>query len=111
MQGIRADYNNCCARIILSQQPHFLAQKSMVEEIIEALGHKVIFYPKFHRELNYIEQYWGEAKRYTCENCDQVPLTLICKFARKSDIYTERDYQERLLSLLLIVITLTGEFL
>src|SRR6266540_4099861 len=64
------NFGNCCARTILSQQPDFLAQKSMVEETIEALGHKVIFYPKFHCELNYIEQYWGEAKRYTREHCD-----------------------------------------
>ena len=35
----------------------------------EALGHRVLFYPKFHCELNFIERYWCRAKWYTRENC------------------------------------------
>ena len=42
----------------------------MIQEIIESKGHKVIFYPKFHCELNYIEMYQGAAKRYSQNNCD-----------------------------------------
>jgi hypothetical protein len=49
------------ARKIMSQQPDFLMQKGRVEEVIVAAGHKVIFYPKFHCELNYIENFWGAA--------------------------------------------------
>ncbi|TFY76443.1 hypothetical protein EWM64_g7570 [Hericium alpestre] len=37
-------------------------QKSALEELIESRGHICDFYPKFHCELNFIEQYWGAAK-------------------------------------------------
>ena len=60
----------CCARHILAAQEDFRNQKPLLQEIIEGLGHKVIFYPKFHCELNYIEMYWGAAKRYTRQHCN-----------------------------------------
>ncbi|UZO25046.1 uncharacterized protein OCT59_017333 [Rhizophagus irregularis] len=50
---------NCCARRVMSLEPDFLAQKGAIAEIIEKAGHKCIFYPKFHCELNFIERYWG----------------------------------------------------
>ncbi|RPB00938.1 hypothetical protein L873DRAFT_1626525, partial [Choiromyces venosus 120613-1] len=31
-------------------------------------GQKVIFYPKFHCEINFIEHFWCSAKYYTREN-------------------------------------------
>jgi hypothetical protein len=61
---------NCYARKIMSLQPDFLVQKSELKTVIEEVGHKCIFYPKFHCELNFIEMYWGAAKRYTREHCD-----------------------------------------
>ena len=88
----------CCAQRILELQPDFLAQKSLLEEIAESEGQKIIFYPKFHCELNFIEMFWGKAKAYARENCDYtfaglqktVPLALesvdlevIRKFAKK----------------------------
>ena len=33
------------------------------------LGHSVLFYPKFHCELNFIERYWCQAKWFARENC------------------------------------------
>ncbi|PKB94848.1 hypothetical protein RhiirA5_260559, partial [Rhizophagus irregularis] len=54
--------NDCCAVRILSLQPDFAAQRPLIQEIIEDRGHKIIFYPKFHCELNFIEQFWGAAK-------------------------------------------------
>ncbi|RIA80370.1 hypothetical protein C1645_838829 [Glomus cerebriforme] len=54
----------------LDCQLYFLAQKSELETVIEKAGHRCIFYPKFHCELNFIEMYWGAAKRYMCEYCD-----------------------------------------
>src|ERR1700678_3055978 len=37
-------------------------QKSHLEELITSRGHICHFYPKYHCELNFIEQYWGAAK-------------------------------------------------
>ena len=39
----------------------------MLENTIIEAGHEVIFYAKFHCELNYIEYY--ALKRYTRANC------------------------------------------
>ena len=52
----------CCCRRILFTQPDFVNQKSELEEYIVLHGHICDFYPKFHCELNFIEQYWGAAK-------------------------------------------------
>lgn len=86
------DSTNCCCRKILYLQSDFQNQKSHLEEVIESRGHICDFYPKFHCELNFIEQYWGAAKlRYRSlprkattemEQCmrdclDQVPLIQI----------------------------------
>jgi hypothetical protein len=90
----------------LTQEPDFLSQKGWLEEV----GHKAIFFPKFHPEFNSIERYWEEAKKKTRSSCDysfvslkaQVPLALnsiplskMRKFARKAyrymDAYRDRD--------------------
>ena len=39
-----------------------ISQKSHLEELITSRGHICDFYPKYHCELNFIEQYWGAAK-------------------------------------------------
>ncbi|TDL16544.1 hypothetical protein BD410DRAFT_816690 [Rickenella mellea] len=52
----------CCCRRVLFNQPDFKSQKPALFELIEGRGHKAIFYPKFHCELNFIEQCWGAAK-------------------------------------------------
>lgn len=51
----------CCCRLLFTQ-PDFVDQKSRLEELIESCGHICDFYPKFHLELNCIEQYWGASK-------------------------------------------------
>ena len=75
-----------------------MAQRSALVEMIEDSGHVCIFFPKFHCELNFIERYWGAAKRFARNNCnytwsglqetvpralDSVNLITIRRFARK----------------------------
>ena len=59
----------CCARRVLSQQQDFREQKGQLQEEVEAANHLIIFYPKFHCELNFIERFWCAAKWYARENC------------------------------------------
>jgi hypothetical protein len=66
----------CCARRILDLQPDFAAQRSLVQEVIEAAGHLCIFLPKFHCELNFILFFWGAVKKYLRDNCDYTFPTL-----------------------------------
>lgn len=54
---------DCCMTRVLSLQPDFLAEKPLLQLLIEQAGHKCIFLPKFHCELNPIEMVWGQAKR------------------------------------------------
>ena len=41
--------------------------KNLSSKSSESRGYQVIFYPKFHCELSFIEQCWGFAKRIYCE--------------------------------------------
>jgi hypothetical protein len=95
---------DCCMVHVLEQQEDFKNQKCLLQEVIERHGHKVVFYPKFHCEFNYIEMYWSDAKRYARRNCnytwkslqkvvpealDSVSLTRIRKYARRSFRYMD----------------------
>ena len=46
---------NCCMAWLLSKQDDFVNQPSMLETLIHTSGHKCIFLPKFHCELNSME--------------------------------------------------------
>ena len=91
----------CCCAYALSQCEDFLNQKNAIEEVIAQAGHRCIFLPKYHPELNYIERIWGHIKRWLRDNClytmqglwDNIdralsesitPISLQRKFARKS---------------------------
>ncbi|PKB97662.1 hypothetical protein RhiirA5_259139, partial [Rhizophagus irregularis] len=95
---------DCCARRIMSLQPDFCEQRSILEEAIIKAGHIFERYPKFHCECNFIERYWGFAKRKTRRLCNynyndlllqvpevliSVPVTTIHKFACKSWRYMD----------------------
>ena len=58
-----------CARSVLAAEPGFKEQKGRLQEELESRGQLVIFYPKFHCELNFIERYWCGCKWYARENC------------------------------------------
>ncbi|KAE9403400.1 hypothetical protein BT96DRAFT_1080589 [Gymnopus androsaceus JB14] len=53
----------CCCQRILFNEPDFAAGLSLLEVMCKEQGFQVIFLPKFHCELNFIEQCWGAAKR------------------------------------------------
>ena len=47
--------DQCCMAHLLSQQPDFCDQVSLLEQKITTHGHLCLFLPKFHYELNPIE--------------------------------------------------------
>lgn len=96
--------HNCCARHVLDAQPDFREQKTALESEVLARDHIFTMYPKFHCECNFIERYWGSAKRTARQDCDysfkslcqklpifldQVPLAVIRRFARKAWRYID----------------------
>jgi hypothetical protein len=99
---------DCCARRTLFCQPDFVQQKSALSELVKRRGHLCDFYPKYHCELNFIEQYWGAAKlryrntpstRSIAEMCinvklclDAVPLESICQSAHSPFLLTTSDF-------------------
>jgi hypothetical protein len=80
----------CCCRRVMYTQPDFTNVPSVLEEHCTKRGVRVIFLPRYHCELNFIEQVWGYAKRLyrmypassdidnlehnTVESLDSVPL-------------------------------------
>ena len=48
---------------VLFNQPDFVNVKPELQVMGEDLGVEVLFLPKFHCELNFIEQCWGYAKQ------------------------------------------------
>lgn len=83
------------------QQPDFAEAESLLEKHCRARGiHAIVFLPKFHCELNFIEQCWGHAKSVyrtypsssreedleanTLRSLDSIPLQMMKKFATRS---------------------------
>lgn len=60
----------CCARRILSEEYDFKNQKIWLEETVNAHEEcSIIFFPKFHCELNFIEMVWGYMKSCLRRDC------------------------------------------
>ena len=66
-RGLYVD--KCCASPVLSQEPDFQQQKTWQCETVDNLGFRIIYYPKYHCELNFIEMIWGWIKAYHRRNC------------------------------------------
>ncbi|CCO31561.1 hypothetical protein RSOLAG1IB_10954 [Rhizoctonia solani AG-1 IB] len=100
-QGCLPDATNCCARRTMMNQPDIIAQKSIIQTLAKSEGCSVMYLPKYHCELNPIEQCWGVAKRKYREcpassleadlkknmlaALDSVDLRLIRRFAARSE--------------------------
>ena len=87
----------CCATALLQSQRDFQEQRGSLQEKVEAAGHSVIFYPKFHCELNFIERFWCAAKYYVRENCtysiDGLRRTIPAAFKSISTATINRYYE------------------
>ena len=102
---------DCCCCQILYNQPDFVNVKSTLEITCEAEGVEVLFLPKFHCELNSIEQCWGYAKqvyrmyepssqeadleRNVISSLASIPLTSVRRFANRSRRFVDA-YQKGL---------------
>ena len=64
------DNLTCCARRVLSDCPDFQEDCCWLEETLKARNHKLMFFPKFHCELNFIEMIWGYAKARLRAGCE-----------------------------------------
>lgn len=89
----------CCAVHALEAEPDFKQQKTAIAMEVEKKEHIFELYPKYHCECNFIERYWGAAKRVARQQCDysfkslcarvprildEVPLPQIRRFSRKA---------------------------
>jgi transposase len=78
---IRADcrgkgktHTDCCLRHILFNEPDFANPTSILERLVRSYGYGFLLLPKFHPELNPIEQCWGKAKRVYREYPESVGI-------------------------------------
>lgn len=61
--GCPPNRKDCCARKTMANQPDILAQKTTLQLFAESHGCSVLYLPKYHCELNPIEQCWAVSKR------------------------------------------------
>ncbi|KAF8237412.1 hypothetical protein L208DRAFT_1247999, partial [Tricholoma matsutake] len=96
---------NCCCHHVMFNQPDFAHVDTILKATCNAHGFKVIFLPKFHCELNFIEQCWGYGKRIYRLNpessredhlernalaaLDAIPLETMHHFANRSSCFMD----------------------
>ncbi|KAJ8473629.1 hypothetical protein ONZ45_g16225 [Pleurotus djamor] len=100
---------DCCCRRLLFNQPDFTNVESILETQCRARGFEVLYLPKFHCELNFIEQCWGYAKRLyrlnpastleadlvknALEALDSIPLNTMRRFANRATRFMDAYHQ------------------
>ena len=68
----RLDYDpksGCCSRRVLEEERGSRGQEGLLQGEVEALSHCVLFYPRSHCELNFIERYWCLERWFARGNC------------------------------------------
>ena len=71
----------------MTLEPDFIAQKGAVEELIKNAGHKCIFFPKFHCELNLLRDIGVQPKRI----CTKI-VTILGKDYKKQHLRALNQY-------------------
>ena len=89
----------------MSQEPDFQEQKEWLSEVVEAAGFIIIYFPKYHCELNFIEMIWGWCKAYHRRTCtyynfndletnlpdileNNLPISFVRRASRSSERFT-----------------------
>ncbi|KAH7917404.1 hypothetical protein BV22DRAFT_1108579 [Leucogyrophana mollusca] len=96
---------DCCCRRILFNQPDFVDVPSLLETLCTRRGFGFLVLPKFHCELNFIEQCWGYAKRLyrlypptskdadmeknVHQALDSIPIECMRRFANRSSRFID----------------------
>ncbi|KAF8596066.1 hypothetical protein BDV93DRAFT_455579 [Ceratobasidium sp. AG-I] len=99
-KGCAPGRTDCCARRTMMSQLDFQDQKTILQRLAESHGCLVKYLPKYHCELNPIEQCWGMSKRIYRDSpmssteadlernmlasLDAIPLNSIRKFVTRS---------------------------
>jgi hypothetical protein len=95
----------CCCRRVLFSEPDFATADSLIKETCRERNYDVLFLPKFHCELNPIEQCWGYVKqryrklprssseadleRNVVQVLDELPLSVVRKFCQRALRFTD----------------------
>ena len=80
----RESRTDCCLQRMLESQPDVLARKNRVTEILESAGHRVLYLPKFHPELNRTCAIQAKADGDFLDVTDCVKPQRLSGFGRKS---------------------------
>ncbi|PVH71083.1 hypothetical protein DL98DRAFT_435861, partial [Cadophora sp. DSE1049] len=86
----------CYLARILANHKDFFEQKSALKEKLLARGHKCLFLPKFHCELNPIEMYWAyyknlyrQVRQAAFKALDSCPLDTLQRYINRASRFMD----------------------